>query len=186
MMSTPVQEATIKQFQDLVKNYFSFLIEDYQYEQPIDLYDQKDHYRDKTYIIRYKNNDMMVEVSWHFAGSVIDVVFIAPVNQAFEGKRSVFPSEDPSTLNMIDIYTLGHYLKNSDELLLQDTHVATLEAVRTRYQVIQDNLKDIIFGLAQYTKNHATSILAGDTTLFDPLMGLYQELINQQYPFNVF
>lgn len=181
-----VQDTTIKTFHRLVDRYFFFLVEDYSYQQEEDIYDQKEHYKDKTYIIRYQSSNMLVEVSWYFAASIIDVVFVEPVNGQFDGKRSVFPTDDDNVHRMVDIYTLAHHLHTTEDLLLQDTHISTLEAVKERYIIIHENLEDVITGLANATKRHASSILQGDTTLFDTLMTTYQTLIASQYPIGMF
>lgn len=186
MHKTTFQDETIKSFHRLVEKEFQFLIEDYGYQRLDDVYDQKTHYRDKTYIIRYKSKQMMVEVSWYFAASIIDVVFVEPIGDRFEGKRSVFPNEDNDVHRMVDIYTLGHYLKNSEGFLLQDTHISTLEAIRKRYQVIDQTLEKVVQNLARYTKENASSIVQGDTSLFNTLMLAYQQLIQEQYPIGIF
>jgi hypothetical protein len=177
----------IKHFIEYVTNHFSFLETDYSYQRIDDYYELKEHYRDKSYIIRYLKKKMLVEISYYFAGAAIYVVFVETRQDPFHAKRSIFPTDDPSINRMIDVSTLSQFLDKGEEfIIIKDTHVTNVEEVKKRYPTLNDQLEDVVAGLAKWTKTYAIDILQGDTSIFDDVMEYYRTLINKQYPFDIY
>lgn len=173
-------EAFIQKFITEVYQKFSFLENEYGYKKVDGNIENQDYYPDSQVVVKYISKSVGIEVYWYFAGANIGVVFFELSNGKIPVKR-IFFGESSDASKAINLYTLARYLNKWDDkaFLLKDVDNVSIGQIKKREKEINENISGIIDGLSIAVNNLATSIIAGDTSVFMDVMNYQSELIKK-------
>jgi hypothetical protein len=139
------------------------------------------YFPDSEAVVKYVSSKVEIKVFWYFASAVIGVVFV-------ELKDGKYPNNKVEEAKTINLYSLVNFLfPGENELfLLKDTNLVTMPKIKKREKIINDNMHEVISNLSLAVKKYASTILLGDTSIFDDVMKYQVEVIKKQYNKDIF
>lgn len=176
-------DTVVKKFITEVIKKFTYLEDEYGYKLVEGKVENQDYYPDSQAVVKYIGPFISVEVYWYFAGANIGVVFVERRDGVIPEKK-IFFGESSGFARAINLYTLAKLLNKWDDrifLLEDDIDNVTVSKIEKREKVINQNMNEIIEGLAYAVKKIANQIITGDTSIFKDVMNYQRELIDKQY-----
>jgi len=175
-----MNESRIDFFFSETTQAFHFLEEQYKYQQQKGFVESEDQ-RDTRAIIRYVGPQIGIQISWYFAGSMINVSFIQLLQPGIFPTKWAFFGHYPHAAHAIDIYTLAEFLGHRDDpnFFFRDSKPRNRNK---RWKLIDTKLHDILMGLARATQLYAADILEGDSSMFPKVMAYATAQMEGRYP----
>jgi hypothetical protein len=160
---------------------FHFLEQQYEYQRLEGFIQYPGIPRERAAISRYVGSRVGVEIGWDMDNATLSVAFLEQLQAGlFPESRSFSPTalrpgvaRAISLANLVDL--LGPGTRQDPDFLLKDyldcQSIRELDrAVRENHQMIRENTRGILAGLAHATQAYASAILHGDTTMFSDVM----------------
>ncbi|HEX9036179.1 MAG TPA: hypothetical protein VF808_04230 [Ktedonobacterales bacterium] len=171
------------QFFREVRESFAFLKSAYKYYGPAsEKIEGPTDYRDTTAIAAYTHYRMRVKVGWYISSGNAYVRFETPqirnglpTAQEVEARRAAYPY-------FMDLYGLARLLGKAEDpdFLLGDVWNHYESKSRKRRELLENDLRGVLDGLARATERYASHVLAGDSSQFAAVYA-YQDTHKDDY-----
>ncbi len=178
-------EEELDNFSNIVQEKFSYLINDYGFqEKELEKLNSED-LKDSHIRIDYLNDYVCVRIEWYLADATMGVGLIGLEEGKIPARYSYFEKKGFSPA--INLSTLVEFLTNGvvkDPLLNPGPKAGSrkiMKAWREREKLIDQDKRGLLTTYADWLKNYAADILAGDTSIFGAVQRYATEKIERDY-----
>lgn len=175
----------IDNFGHIAQEVFSFLVVNYGFRRAVIEKVDFDYLKDSHIRIDYLNDYVCVRIGWYLADATMGVGLIGLENGKLPARYSYFEKEGFSPA--INLSTLVEFLTNGvvkDPLLNPGPKAGSrkiMKAWREREKLIDQDKHRLLTTYADWLKNYAAEILAGDTSIFGVVQRYATEKIARDY-----